>query len=66
MIQSGIRTKIKDAESEVDRDLGETKSQQKFLRNMLRGELDMMKREMTRQVKNAVDQEKIKAQKQKS
>ncbi len=66
VIQSGIRTKIKDAESEVDRDLGETKSQQKFLRNMLRGELDMMKREMTRQVKNAVDQEKIKAQKQKS
>ena len=64
VIQSGIRTKIKDAESEVDRDIGETKSQQKYLRNMLRGELDLMKREMSRQIKNTVEQEKIKQKKQ--
>lgn len=60
LVQAGIKMKVKDAEGEVRKDVLQTEAEQKLLRNMMRSEFQSAKKELSREAKVAVAEEKKK------
>ena len=54
LVQAGIKMKIKDADGEIRKDVLETEAQQKLLRNVLKNEVEMAKKEIAMDVKNSL------------
>ena len=60
LVQAGIKMKVKDADTEVRKDLLETEAQQKLLRGMMKNEFEIAKRDIKREVKASIKEEKEK------
>jgi hypothetical protein len=54
LVQSGIKMKIKDADSEVRKSVLETEAQQKLLRNVMKNEIETAKKELSMDIKNSL------------
>ena len=63
LVQAGIKLKVNEASTEVRKDILETEAQQKVLRGLMKGEFDTAKKDLKREVKAAVDAEKLKQKK---
>jgi len=63
LVQAGIRMKVQEGGVEVRKDVLQTEAEQKLLRNMMRGEFQSAKRELARELKAVVNEEKNKQKK---
>ena len=63
LVQAGIKMKENEASTEVRKGALETEAQQKLIRGMMKGEFDTAKKDLKREVKAAVDAEKLKQKK---
>ena len=63
LVQAGIRMKVQEGGVEVRKDVLQTEAEQKLLRSMMRSEFQSAKRELSREIKMAVNEEKNKQKK---
>ena len=63
LVQAGIKMKVQEGGVEVRKDVLQTEAEQKLLRNMMRSEFQSAKRELSREVRMAVNEEKNKQKK---
>ena len=59
LVQAGIKMKVQQGETEVRKDVLATEAQQKLLRSLMQGEFQMAKRELSREIKSAVQEAKL-------
>jgi len=63
LVQAGIKMKVQQGESEVRKEVLSTEAQQKLLRGMMKGEFQMAKKELSRELKAVVNEAKIDSKK---
>ena len=63
LVQAGIKMKVQEGGVEVRKGVLQTEAEQKLLRNMMRSEFQAAKRELSREIKMAVNEEKNKQKK---
>ena len=63
LVQAGIKMKVNEAGAQVKKQVLDTEAQQKLLRGMMQGEVQMAKKDLAREVKAAVAEAKIDAKK---
>jgi len=63
LVQAGIKMKVQEGGVEVRKDVLQTEAEQKLLRGMMRGEFQAAKRELSRELRSAVNEEKNKQKK---
>jgi len=63
LVQSGIKMRVQQGDSEVRKDVLQTEAEQKLLRNMMKNEFQMAKRELSMELKAVVKEEKNKQKK---
>ena len=63
LVQAGIKMKVQQGETEVRKDVLATEAQQKLLRSLMQGEFQMAKKELSREIKSAVQEAKLDSKK---
>ena len=63
LVQAGIKMKVGEATNEVRKDVLQTEAQQKLLRGMMQNEFQTTKKELSMEMKNMVEEEKIRQKK---
>ena len=63
LVQAGIKMKVNDASTQVKKQVLDTEAQQKLLRGMMTGEVQMAKKDLAREVKTAVAEARMDAKK---
>jgi hypothetical protein len=63
LVQAGIKMKVNDASTQVKKQVLDTEAQQKLLRGMMTGEVQMAKKDLAREVKAAVAEARMDAKK---
>jgi hypothetical protein len=63
LVQAGIRMKVNEAGTQVRKQVLDTEAQQKLLRGMMQGEVQMAKKDLAREVKKVVAEAKMDAKK---
>ena len=63
LVQAGIKMKVNEAGNQMKKQVLDTEAQQKLLRSMMQGEVQMAKKDLAREVKSAVEQAKIDSKK---
>jgi len=58
LVQAGIKMKVNEAGTQMQKQVLSTEAQQKLLRNMMQGEVQMAKKDLAREVKSVVEQVK--------
>jgi hypothetical protein len=59
LVQAGIKMKVNEASTQVKKQVLDTEAQQKLLRGMMSGEVQMAKKDLAREVKAAVAEAKM-------
>ena len=63
LVQAGIKMKVNEASTQVKKQVLDTEAQQKLLRGMMTGEVQMAKKDLAREVKAAVAEARMDAKK---
>jgi len=63
LVQAGIKMKVNEASTQVKKQVLDTEAQQKLLRGMMTGEVQMAKKDLAREVKTAVAEARMDAKK---
>jgi len=63
LVQAGIKMKVNEAGNQMKKQVLDTEAQQKLLRSMMQGEVQMAKKDLAREVKSAVEQAKMDSKK---
>jgi hypothetical protein len=63
LVQAGIKMKVNEASTQMKKQVLDTEAQQKLLRGMMQGEMQMAKKDLAREVKTAVAEARIDAKK---
>ncbi len=63
LVQAGIKMRVQQGDNEVRKDVLQTEAEQKLLRSMMQGEFQMAKKELSREMKAVVQEEKNKQKK---
>ena len=63
LVQAGIKMKVNEAGNQMKKQVLDTEAQQKLLRGMMQGEVQMAKKDLAREVKTAVAEAKMDAKK---
>ena len=63
LVQAGIKMKVGEATNEVRKDVLQTEAQQKLLRGMMQNEFQTTKKELSMEMKNMIEEEKIRQKK---
>ena len=63
LVQAGIKMKVNEASTQVKKQVLDTEAQQKLLRGMMTGEVQMAKKDLAREVKTAVSEARMDAKK---
>ena len=58
LVQAGIKMKVNEAGTQMKKQVLDTEAQQKLLRNIMQGEVQMAKKDLAREVKSVVEQVK--------
>ena len=58
LVQAGIKMKVNEAGTQMKKQVLDTEAQQKLLRNIMQGEVQMAKKDLAREVKSVVEQAK--------
>jgi len=58
LVQAGIKMKVNEAGTQMKKQVLDTEAQQKLLRSMMQGEVQMAKKDLAREVKSVVEQAK--------
>ena len=64
LVQAGIKMKVNEASTQVKKQVLDTEAQQKLLRGMMTGEVQMAKKDLAREVKAAVNEAREDAKKE--
>jgi hypothetical protein len=64
LVQAGIKMKVNEASTQVKKQVLDTEAQQKLLRGMMSGEVQMAKKDLAREVKAAVNEAREDAKKE--
>jgi hypothetical protein len=64
LVQAGIKMKVNEASTQVKKQVLDTEAQQKLLRGMMSGEVQMAKKDLAREVKAAVNEARVDAKKE--
>jgi hypothetical protein len=63
LVQAGIKMKVNEASTQMKKQVLDTEAQQKLLRGMMQGEVQMAKKDLAREVKSVVKEARIDAKK---
>ena len=64
LVQAGIKMKVNEASTQVKKQVLDTEAQQKLLRGMMSGEVQMAKKDLAREVKAVVNEARVDAKKE--